>query len=143
MTETARFDFHTVNHTERFNKRMNEKAERLTGATIVVDGSIENMPSLYPKATSVYAQLLANLRSAKYLPDEASMLDDFMVVGFPRVFLSFDKLQTVDLIVSVPDGVFVLEMFFNYRGGNSVEYRTAIHTGLATSVRPSTVASIG
>lgn len=141
MSETARFDFHVIDHNERLQKRINEKKERLTGATIMVDGGIENMPGLFPKATAVYAQLLGNLRSSSYLPDETSMLDDFMVVGFPRAILSFDRLQSLDMIVSVPDGVFVLEMFFNYRGGNSIEYKTCLHTGLATTVRPSTVAS--
>lgn len=138
MTETARFNFHTVDHQERFKKRMAEKPGRLTGATIVVDGQIDNMPSLFPNASNVYAKLLANLRSAQYLPDEISMLDDFTVVGFPRSVLSFDKLQTVDMIVSVPDGVFVLEIFFNYKGGTSIDYSTGIHTGLATTVRAPT-----
>ncbi len=136
MSEPVRFNFHTVNHQERFNVRMGENPARLTGATIVVEGKIEEMPSLYPNAANVYAKLLANLRSAKYLPEEASMLDDFMMVGFPRSILSFDRLQTVDIIASVPDGVFVLEIFFNYRGGTSIEFKTGIHTGLATSVRP-------
>ncbi len=136
MSEPVRFNFHTVNHQERFNVRMNEDSARLTGATIVVEGKIEEMPGLYSSAANVYAKILANLRSAKYLPDEVSMLDDFTMVGFPRSFLSFDKLQTLDMIASVPEGVFVLEIFLNYRGGTSISYRTGIHTGLATSVRP-------
>lgn len=136
MTESARFNFFTVDHQARFKQRMSEKPERLTGATIVVDGEIENMPSLYPNASNVYAQILANLRSAKYLPDELSMLDDFTVIGFPRSVLSFDKLQSVDMIASVPDGVFTIELFLNYKGGVSVEYTTGIHTALATTVNP-------
>lgn len=136
MSDPVRFNFHTVNHQERFTARMSEKPERLTGATIVVEGKIEEMPSLYPNASNVYAKILANLRSAKYLPDEVSMIDDFTMIGFPRSILSFDKLQTVDIIASVPDGIFVIEIFFNYRGGTSIEHKTSIHTGLATSVKP-------
>lgn len=137
MSETPLFNFHTTDYQAKFKQRMQDKPSRLTGATIVIDGEVENMASLFPNAMTTYTQLLHNLRSAKYLPTEVSMLDDFTVIGFPRSVLSFDKLLTVDMIVSVPDGTFVMEMFFNYKDGTSIGYTTSIHTGLATNVKPS------
>lgn len=129
MTE-HRFNFHTVDHQELFKRRMEEVPTRLTGATIIVGGQIEHMPGLFPNLASTYGKLLGNLRSAEYISSEPSMLDDFSVIAFPRVVVSFNMLDTVDMIVSMPDGSLLVEIFLNYKGGTSIMYSSKVHTGI-------------
>lgn len=130
-----RLPLHSVNHQERLSQRLAEDPTRITGATIVLDQDERTAMRLYSQLGSTYTQLIANLRISQHIGPDPSMIDDFSIIGLPRAFVTLDLVETVDLIVSVRQGVFTLEIFLNYKGKSSIEYETAIHTGLAEALR--------
>lgn len=127
---------HTVNHQELLLQRLKEDSSRVTGATIVLDKQDRTSSRLYSQMSATYTQLVANLRIGQHIGPDPSMIDDFSIIGLPRAFVTLDLIETVDVVVSVRNGVFGLEIFLNYKGKTSIKYETAIHTGLAEALKP-------
>ena len=130
------FPFHSVDCHELLKKRLVEDPSRINGATIVLDNDDRSSMRLYRQMSLTYTQLIASLRMGDYIGPDPSMIDDFSIIGLPRAFVNLDLVETVDMIVSVRQGVFTLEVFLNYKGKSSLKYETAIHTGLSEALKP-------
>lgn len=130
-----RFPLHAVDHHELLKQRLAEDPSRINGATIVLDNNERTSMRLYCQLSLTYTQLIASLRMSDYIGPDPSMIDDFSIIGLPRAFVNLDLVETADMIVSVRQGVFTLEVFLNYKGKSSLKYETAIHTGLCEALK--------